>query len=71
MMTVVNLGGSKRVRKEPQPPAVDTTFEGDGSEQDPKLSALRRRKRAMTTVNAAGKRTKPKLITIYALFQCP
>ncbi|KAL4561994.1 hypothetical protein LXL04_034180 [Taraxacum kok-saghyz] len=47
MMNVVTLGGNKRVRKEPLPKPV----EGSGIEEDPKLSTLRRRKRAVTSVD--------------------
>ena len=45
MMTIVNL------RKEPLPNSVVTTCEGSGIGEDPKLSALHRCKRAMTSVN--------------------
>ncbi|KAL4561611.1 hypothetical protein LXL04_033781 [Taraxacum kok-saghyz] len=55
MMTIVHLEGSKRVRKGPLPPSVDTTCEEGGSEQDPKLCTLRRRKHAMTSVGKTGK----------------
>ncbi|KAL4573791.1 hypothetical protein LXL04_020608 [Taraxacum kok-saghyz] len=51
MMTIVQLGGTKRVRKGPVPPSVDTTCEEGGSEQDPKLCTLRRSKRAMTSID--------------------
>ncbi|KAL4567644.1 hypothetical protein LXL04_023233 [Taraxacum kok-saghyz] len=50
MMNVVTLGGNKRVRKEPLPKPV----EGSGIEEDPKLSTLRKRKRAVTSVDKTG-----------------
>ncbi|KAL4567206.1 hypothetical protein LXL04_022782 [Taraxacum kok-saghyz] len=65
MMNVVTLGGNKRVRKEPLPKPV----EGSGTEEDPKLSTLRRRKRAVTSVDKIGKWSKPSKNWINGPFQ--
>ncbi|CAH1423778.1 unnamed protein product [Lactuca virosa] len=54
MMTIVNLGGTKRVRKEPRQISVTSSGEGSEGELDPKLCMLRRRKRAMASVDATG-----------------
>ena len=55
MMTIVNLGGTKRVRKEPWQILVTSSGEGSEGELDPKLCMLRRRKRAMSSIDATGK----------------
>ncbi|CAI9269140.1 unnamed protein product [Lactuca saligna] len=50
LMTIANLRGTKRVRKEPQQISVVSTGEESGSELDPKLCMLRTCKRVMTFV---------------------
>ncbi|CAH1420912.1 unnamed protein product [Lactuca virosa] len=54
MMTIVNLGGTKRVRKEPRQISVTSSGEGSEGELNPKLCMLRRRKRAMASVDATA-----------------
>ncbi|CAH1413614.1 unnamed protein product [Lactuca virosa] len=54
MMTIVNLVGTKRVRKEPRQISVTSSGEGSEGELNPKLCMLRRRKRAMASVDATG-----------------
>lgn len=54
LMTIANLGGTKRVRKEPRQISVVSTGEESGSELDPKLCMLRTRKRVMTSVASIG-----------------
>ncbi|CAH1445246.1 unnamed protein product [Lactuca virosa] len=54
LMTIANLGGTKRVRKEPRQISVVSTGEESGSELDPKLCMLCTRKRVMTSVASIG-----------------
>ncbi|CAH1413323.1 unnamed protein product [Lactuca virosa] len=54
LMTIANLGGTKRVRKEPRQISVVSTGEESGSELDPKLCMLRTCKRVMTSVASIG-----------------
>lgn len=55
MMMIVNLGGTKRVIKEPRQISITSSGEGSEGELDPKLCMLHRRKRAMASVDATGK----------------
>nr|KAJ0192818.1 hypothetical protein LSAT_V11C800435250 [Lactuca sativa] len=58
LMTIANLGGTKRVRKEPRQISVVSTGEESGSELDPKLCMIRTRKRVMTSVASIDQRRR-------------